>query len=257
MNADGEKRVTKWAAVVAAAGCSKRFSNDKRSKLFVDIVGRPLIYHTLSNLITQFSFNQIVLVVPAAETDHIRKNIIERYFSHLSIPIDLVAGGAQRGDSVYQGLLALKETQYVAIHDGARPLISKELLTRLVKVTEKMGSAVPGLLASDTLKQTVKDNYIDLDHDSNISMRRINTTLNREQVWTVQTPQCFRYTLIKEAYEWAHAQNIVATDDAALVESMGNDVYLIEGDPDNIKITFSSDLKRITDEMVNPNLELH
>ena len=141
----------------------------------------------------------------------------------------VVAGGQERQDSVYQGLLALdKETDWVVIHDGARPMISWKTINAVLEAAVEKGAAIVGVPAKDTIKLVNPD-------------LTVQDTPPRELLWHIQTPQVFRKTLVLKAYQEAIAHGWQGTDDASLVEKLGVPVYVVQGEYTNIKITTPED----------------
>lgn len=142
--------------------------------------------------------------------------------------LSIVSGGAERQHSVYNGLKAVKESDFVLIHDGARPFITIEKIHELVKEANEHGAAVPAVPMKDTVKR--------------VSQGFVDETVERSSLWAIQTPQAFRVSLILEAHERARQEGYVGTDDASLVERIGKKVKVIEGNYRNIKLTTPDDL---------------
>ncbi len=143
---------------------------------------------------------------------------------------DIIAGGSERQDSVYNGLLAVNEKEStVVIHDGVRPFVSPDQIEECVKQAVLHGACILGLPASDTLKIVNGSGYIE-------------KTMKRDAVWLAQTPQAFNYALIKKAHDCARKDGFTGTDDASLVERVGGKVKVINGSINNIKITTPEDL---------------
>lgn len=216
------------AAVILAAGSGKRMNSDVK-KQYLTINGKPLIYYALLAF-EQSCIERIVLVVSPGEEEYCRKEIVEKYDFHKVERI--VPGGAERYHSVYCGLKQLEDCHYVLIHDGARPFVTTAIIERALEAAREYKACVVGMPAKDTVKISTEDNYADY-------------TPVRSFVWTVQTPQAFEYSLIKEAYEKILERNEVAVTDDAMVleETMGIQVKLIQGSYYNIKITTPEDLK--------------
>ncbi|GAA0380757.1 2-C-methyl-D-erythritol 4-phosphate cytidylyltransferase [Bacillus horti] len=216
------------AAVICAAGQGKRMGLG-RNKQFLELKGKPLLIHTLERW-KSFSFiDELVVVVGAAEVGEVQELIQAYQLNHVS---QVVAGGAERQDSVYQGLLALKETSpnVVLIHDGARPFIREKHVAELIEAVKEREAAVVAVPVKDTIKR-VDD------------QQHITETLKRDELWAMQTPQGFSYSLILEAHETALEQRVLATDDAALVELLGHQVSVVQGDELNIKLTTPQDIQ--------------
>ena len=143
----------------------------------------------------------------------------------------VVAGGKERQDSVYNGLINTDDqSKYVMIHDGARPFITKETISKALEVVKQNKACVVAVPVKDTIKVV------------NNTSKEIEHTPKRETLWSVQTPQCFEKDMLLSAYEFAHENNLAVTDDSMLVEAYGKKVYIVEGDYTNIKITTKDDL---------------
>ncbi len=198
----------------------------EKPKQFLNLAGIPVIVRTLQALARTGCFDEIILVAPphAVESCHdlVSQWKIERVHA-------IVAGGATRQQSVANGLAALsREIEIVAVHDGARPLVSPALVIRLMAEANSEGAAVPFLPLSDTVKRAAG--------------KMIDGTVSREELRIVQTPQCFRRDWLEEALAAAESEEFTGTDVAALVERQGHRIRLVEGDPRNIKITNPDDM---------------
>lgn len=228
-----EKGKYQTAAVVLAAGSGKRMGSSTK-KQYMMIGGRPVIYYSLKAFQDSF-VDEIVLVVSPGDVDYCQKEIAEKYgFNKVR---HIVEGGRERYHSVAIGLDHISSCDYVFIHDGARPVLTEEILERAFECVQKYDACVVGMPAKDTIKIA--------DQKGNIA-----STPNRNLVWLVQTPQVFAYSLIKEAYgklpfkekELAE-KGIAITDDAMVVEALtGHPVKLAVGSYKNIKITTPEDI---------------
>jgi len=207
------------SVVIVAAGESRRMNGV--DKVLAPLGGKPVIAHVLKAFDDCKSIDRIILVVNAKSLDACRKLAVG-----LSTPIDVCVGGKRRQDSVAAGLQKLKKCNWVVIHDGARPLVTKELIEEGLKAAQETGAAVAAVPVTDTIK-VADDNRIVLE------------TPSRQNLWAVQTPQVFRLDIITRAYQEAKGE---VTDDAALVEQAGYKVKLYMGSYDNIKITTPQDL---------------
>lgn len=209
------------AAIIVAAGAGKRFG---RMKQFVYLRGKPVLEWTLERFQSHEEVGSIVLVLPDEQD---RKHYQLRY----SKIVDVVRGGEERQDSVWQGfrLLDGAAAGLVLIHDGARPLVDAPLISRVIAEARAGGAAVPVVPLEDTVKE-VEDG-------------RIVGTLDRSRNFRIQTPQGFLYPVLKKALDAARHDRFYATDEAALVERVGLPIRAVEGDPRNIKITTPLDLK--------------
>ncbi len=213
-------------AIIVAGGSGLRMRSVTR-KQYLPISGTPILSHTLRVFGDFRDFNQIILVIPEADFDFCRTQIIPYHDS--SVPVSLVAGGLERQESVYAGLQALSHTSgIVVIHDAVRPFIRSADITACIAGARKLGACILGIPAFDTLKQTAAG--------------VVTRTIDRSDIWMAQTPQAFQYDLIKKAHDAAKAADYVGTDDASLVERIGYPVHIIPGNRANIKITSPEDL---------------
>lgn len=211
------------AAVIVAGGSGSRFAKDGGPpKQYRELLGVPLLARAITPFIEHPSVGPIVAVLPAHDVDN-----PPDWLS--ALPVFRVAGGPARGDSVRNGLAALRKTSadVVLIHDGARPFVSQALIDRVLAGCVGCG-AIPGIAVTDTLKE------ID-------AAGRVVGTPDRSRFARVQTPQAFPLEAIRDAHDRAHAEGFAATDDAALFERYGREVRVVEGDPDNIKVTVPAD----------------
>jgi 2-C-methyl-D-erythritol 4-phosphate cytidylyltransferase len=196
-------------------------------KQFAKIAGKPLMAYTVEIFEQSPAVDHIVMVVPRDSVDWAKEEIAEA-FSFKKIR-DVVYGGETRQQSVLAGLKALKDkTRWVMIHDGVRPLVSEVLVKRVLDAAQKTGAAISGVPARDTVKK--------------VESGQIVGTLDRRLLWLAQTPQCFRYDIIKEAHQKAISKKLDVTDDAALVEEFGTKVVVAVGSYSNLKITSPEDL---------------
>ena len=213
-------------AIVAAAGRGTRFGRG-RAKQFVELGGVPVIVHTLRRFERSETVGETVVVLPADETAAFVA-LAGRY--GLRKLARVVAGGATRGESIWRGLQAVRAATagVVAVHDGVRPFVTPAEIDRVVRAAAETGAALLAAPATDTLKE--------------VRGCRVTRTLDRSAVWHAQTPQCFRFDLLRRAYESALAEGLDATDDSALVERLGVSVSVVEGSARNVKITRPEDL---------------
>ena len=211
-------------SVIIVAGGSGSRMNMNINKQFIKINEKEVIAHTIDKFYKNEYIDEIILVVKEDEIDYYNKNIINKY-GYKNIKIAL--GGKERQDSVYNGLKIVdKNCDMVLVHDGARPFVSKEIIKKAVTETKK--ASVIGVRVKDTIKV--------------VNNNEIISTPNRNTLWAIQTPQTFKYDLLKIAYEKAYEENFYGTDDSSLVENLGEKVNIIEGSYENIKITTKEDL---------------
>lgn len=229
------------AVVIVAAGAGRRMGAEG-NKVLLPVNGKTVLSHSLELFAKLDEIGEIVVV-----TREVDRQVVEELVTR-AVPGDkctkVVLGGKERQESVYFGLKALApQTEWVIIHDGARPYISADVVrTGLAAVKEQLavGVAVP---VKDTIKR-VQDGMI-------------IETPPREELWAMQTPQIFSYPLIRQAHEQAQAQGILATDDCALVEIMGHSVYIVQGEYRNIKITTPEDLPKEENFLIGFGYDVH
>lgn len=198
-------------------------------KVFLPLGPRPVLAHAVAAFTRLEEVGGVVLVVPAGEEAHVREFCQELPGAGKIRAV--IAGGEQRQDSVQAGLQRLRpETEVVLIHDGARPFVSAGIIRSVIDAARRTGAAVPGVPVADTLKQKGADQLV-------------ARTLPREQVVAVQTPQGFRRETLQQAYAWARAHGVYATDDAGLAEQAGLPVAVVPGDPANLKLTTPLDFQ--------------
>jgi 2-C-methyl-D-erythritol 4-phosphate cytidylyltransferase len=211
------------SAVVVAAGRSQRMGFDK---LLTPLGGRPLLLHTLERLLVTEVPEEIILVIrpgSEAEMDATIAPLRDRG------NIRLVGGGAQRQDSVQAGLKAVSDSsEYVMVHDAARPFVTKEMIDIVLAAAKLSGAAVCGAPCSDSLKEVAEDGLV-------------VRTVDRSKLWSVQTPQIFRTKLLRDAYQAGLKSGGFFTDDTAVVEKMGHPVRIVLYHGINIKVTTPSD----------------
>ena len=214
--------------IIAAAGRGLRMAAGQR-KQYIDLEGLSILSRTVLAIESCRVVDRIVLVIPHEDYDYCNQTVVSPLRSKKEIL--MVAGGVERQDSVYRGLEAVgAATEIVVIHDGVRPFVTTEAIEATIDGAREFGACVQAVPVQDTLK-TIDGN------------RRIEKTLSRDRVWMVQTPQAFRYDLIKTAHEEARKADVIGTDDAFLLERIGEPVRIAEGSRLNIKITTDEDLE--------------
>ena len=215
------------AAIIVAGGSGKRMGMNIK-KQFIELDKKPILAHTIEAFNKCKVIDEIIVVVGKEDKEKVKAEIINRYGYHKVTQI--VEGGAERQDSVYNGLMAVKDgVQYVMIHDGARPFISEEIVEKSLSMTKEKQATVVAVPVKDTIK-VVNEEY------------EVEDTPKRSTLWSVQTPQSFKKELLIEAYAYARERNLIVTDDSMLVEAYGKRVHVVEGDYNNIKITTQEDL---------------
>ncbi|MGL5245633.1 MAG: 2-C-methyl-D-erythritol 4-phosphate cytidylyltransferase [Sarcina sp.] len=215
----------KVVAVILAGGKGKRMGSDK-SKQFIEIEEKPLIYYTLKSFEKCLDIDEVILVLPKNEIDYFKNNILNRFNFKVN---KIIEGGLERQDSVYNALKEITDCEVVLIHDGARPFVNLNIINEGIKYAKEFGAAAPGVIPKDTIKVKNKNSF------------SIETP-NRNSLVAVQTPQCFRYNIILKCHERIKKDFISVTDDTMAVELFGNKVFLYEGDYKNIKVTTPEDL---------------
>lgn len=218
---DGEPH-HKVGVVVVAAGGSRRM--DGVDKIFALLKGRPLVSYCLEALHHTPEVAKIVLVLSSHNIEQGRRLVQEYGWSKV---LDVCEGGERRRDSVAVGLSRLPDSSWIIVHDGARPFVDAELVSRGLSEARETGAAVAGVPVSDTIK-VADDEHL------------VKETLRREGLWAIQTPQIFRRQLLAEAHETLAGE---FTDDAAMVERFGARVRIYSGSSDNIKVTTPDDLR--------------
>lgn len=211
----------KLYAVIVAGGSGKRMGAEL-PKQYLELAGRPVLMHTIERF---KAFNESIELITVLPENQLRfwSDLQIKY--SFNIPQTIVIGGRARFFSVKNGLKFVDDDSLVAIHDGVRPFVSLDTISRCFEAAEKMGNAIPVITPSDSLRM--------MDGDD-------STPLNRLVIRQIQTPQVFRAKLIKDAYTQEYQQ--VFTDDATVLENTGAKINLIEGNRENIKITTPEDL---------------
>ncbi|MBZ4664931.1 2-C-methyl-D-erythritol 4-phosphate cytidylyltransferase [Mahella sp.] len=217
----------KTAAIIVAAGKSQRMNGV--DKQFLRLCGKPVIAYVLDAFLSCKDINSIVLVVPDGSISVYRNWLNECYGFYGDIVV--TAGGPERQYSVLNGLKALnnEDPDIVVIHDGARPMVTPKLIEDSIEAASKFGAAVAAVPVKDTIKQSDGQHFVE-------------RTLSRETLWSIQTPQSFRYDIIMRAHTLAIEQGYLGTDDAVLAERAGYRVKLFMGGYENIKITTPDDV---------------
>ena len=215
------------SVIVAAAGMSNRMGS-KINKQFIAIDNKPILAHTLEKFEKCKYIDEIVVVSKEEEVEYCRKEIVKKY--SLKKVTNIVRGGKERQDSIYNGIMALNErADIVLTHDGARPFVKLESIEDGIRGVIDFGACVIGVPVKDTIK-TIDNN------------KNVHHTPKRDLLWAAQTPQCVWTDLLKKGYEFASEEGIIGTDDSSLVEKLGHPIKMIMGSYDNIKITTPEDL---------------
>ena len=213
------------SAVIVAAGNSKRM-DDGIDKLAVELNGKPLLAWTISRFESTEIIDEIIVVTREDEIEKVKELTLSEGFRKVS---SIIKGGAFRQQSTQNGLNATSDdSTVVLVHDGARPLIRTSDIERIAESAEENGAALLALPSKESVKEV---------HDG-----RVTKTLPRESIWLAQTPQGFRKELLQKALSAAEKEGYIGTDEASLVERIGEEVAVIEGHSSNIKVTISSDI---------------
>lgn len=209
-------------AIIVAGGQGARMGS-AMPKQFLELQEKPILYHTLKSFLDTFPEINIIVVLPKEFISY--ANMVLQHFD--SVPeITLVAGGNTRYESVQNGIKALTDdTGITFVHDGVRPLISRQLLHKCYQVASEKGSAIPAVAIVDSIRQLDDIKHFPID---------------RNTLRSIQTPQTFQTKLLKSAFEQPYQDSF--TDEANVVENLGMAVHLIEGERSNIKITTPEDL---------------
>lgn len=217
-------------AVIVAGGSGSRFGSGT-PKQFCDIRGKPLLAHTIEVFEESGAIDRVVLVLPRQDFDESRRIMKPHFGPKL---LDAVPGGDTRQASVWQGLSRIEKTYggLVAVHDGARPLVQQEEIEGVVRAASVHGGAIVGVPVVETLKEVSQDMVI-------------TRTVDRCRYYRAQTPQCFRYEVLRNALEVATSDGFVGTDEASLVERLHAEVLVVPGNEQNLKVTTREDLEKV------------
>ncbi len=222
----------KVVAIIPAAGLGTRmgkasaeYSGTSR-KQFMLLEGAPILIHTIRKFVASGKVSEILVAVRAEDMEPFRQQSEQEHYGK---PVKLVEGGRNRQDSVRNCLAQVPEdTDLVAVHDAVRPFVTVDLIEQVIDQAAERGAVILAIPAVDTIKQ--------------VDRTVIRSTLPRERIVLAQTPQVFRFALLKKAFEQAERDGFTATDEASLVEHLGEDVHVLRGSDRNIKITKPSDM---------------
>ena len=208
--------------VIVAGGSGSRMGT-ATPKQFLELFGLPVLMHTLKKFRQSVPEGEIILALPEKERNT-WQSLCEKH--HFDVPHKIVVGGKSRFHSVKNGLQKINEKSIVTIHDGVRPLVSETVIKNCIQSAEKFGATVPTLPIQDSIRKISNNG---------------NQIADRNQFVLVQTPQCFQSEIILKAYQQKYRSSF--KDDASVVEQLGQKIYLVEGNKENIKITTPEDLK--------------
>jgi len=217
--------VPSFAVILPAAGASRRFHDKHYKKPFAPLAGRAVWLHSAERFLARKDVQQLIVVV----ADEDREEFDRKFGANIAIlSIDVCRGGAERADSIENAMAMLKgDIEMVAVHDAARPCLAEKWIDRVFEAAARDGAAILAVPVAATLKR-VKD-------------KSITETVGREGLWEAQTPQVFRRELLAKAYAARAGKS--ATDDAALVERLGERVTVVQSSPLNMKLTTRDDLR--------------
>jgi 2-C-methyl-D-erythritol 4-phosphate cytidylyltransferase len=217
-------------AIVLAAGRSTRMGGDT-NKQFIEVHGKPLLYYALRAFEQCAAVDAVVMVRHQDYAEQTRDLVTRHGFGKVRA---YTVGGVERQNSVWNGLAACDPaTDIVAVHDGARPLVTPELIAATVESARQFGTGIAATKVVDTIKEANDD-------------KTVVRTVDRTKLWAVQTPQTVQYRLLQEAYGRVLADGIVVTDEAAAVERLGRQVHLVNTPFLNLKVTTRGDLAVVT-----------
>lgn len=208
--------------VIIVAGGNGARMNSPVPKQFLKLDGKPILIHTINKFLDTDPAIEVIIVV-APEHRATWENLCKEYDFHK--PVKLANSGESRFQSVKNGLELVTDLSIVGVHDAVRPLVTSKTIIAAYKAAEMYGNAIPAIPISDSIRQ--------IDSTRNIA-------LDRSRYCAIQTPQCFRSDILKKAYQQDYKYTF--TDDATVVEAMGEEIRLVDGNPDNLKITSPKDL---------------
>lgn len=215
----------KFGVILPAAGKSSRFSHNNRKKPFLDLKGRAVWLRAVEHFVNREDVAQTIVVISPEDREFFEL----KFQANLAfLDVVVVDGGAERADSVYNGLKQIRsDVEYVAVHDAARPLLTKQWVDAVFKAAQNHGAAILATQVTSTLKLAKQG--------------LIEKTVSRDLLWQAQTPQVFRTDLLHQAY--AERGDFQPTDEAQLVERLAHPIHLVEGSPMNLKITTQQDFR--------------
>jgi len=213
-----------YEVVLPAAGSGKRMGAGK-NKLFLLLANKPILIHTLEVFQRDGNCTGIWLAVKPEERDYIQQ-LLEEY--RITKVKGLPSGGDERQHSVHSCIKEMNQVEIVLVHDAARPFITTPVIEKLVLAAKEKGAAIAGVRAKDTMKKVTDGIIVE--------------TVDRDNLWSIQTPQAFQFDLIKEAEDVAEKVGFLGTDEAMLVERLGHQVHIVESTYENVKITTKEDI---------------
>jgi 2-C-methyl-D-erythritol 4-phosphate cytidylyltransferase len=213
----------KVSVIIPAAGQGTRMGSST-PKQYLLLNGQPILHHTLMAFETSGLVDSVTLVVPKNDLEPAQKKW------DYKIVKNIVEGGKERQDSVYNGLKAIPAaTDIVIVHDGVRPFVTSDMIGRSIEAAKEFGAAITAIPVSDTIKQVDSEEFV-------------TRTVDRNGLWRMQTPQTFQYRVLDEAFQKAMNDSYYGTDEGSLLEHAGKKLKIIMGSELNIKITRQEDL---------------
>lgn len=217
----------RFALIIPAAGAGTRTGADI-PKPFIRIGGKTILEHTISRFT---GFDSLVQIVISTSLENKETAEAVRPVIPKQISLNVIEGGAERQDSIFNAIQIVdKDVELIAVHDAVRPFVTSKSICSCLEAAVNFGAAIPGIPLRDTIKKVTSEN-------------RIVETPERRFLRQAQTPQVFRSEIIRKAYLYARDHNFSGTDDASLIEYLGEKVVMVEGSRDNFKITYPLDLK--------------
>ena len=202
-------------------------------KQFLELDGVPIVIFTLRRLMACAAISDFFIATRGEEVASLEARVAAEKFGR---PVRVVRGGESRQESVGNALaLVAPETEIILVHDAVRPFVTREMVERLIAEARSRGAAIVGIPAIDTVKEVKRANMPE-------DVARITATIPRERIVLAQTPQAFSAAVLREAFERAKQDEFTASDEAALVERIGHDVYVVAGSERNLKITRPADM---------------
>ncbi len=220
----GSGNIVRYEVVLPAAGSGKRMGAGK-NKLFLILQNKPILIHTLEVFQNDANCTGIWLAVKPEEREYIQRLLNEHHITKVK---GLPNGGEERQHSVHSCIKEMEQVDIVLVHDAARPFITNDIIASLVECADVKGAAIAGVRAKDTMKK-VRDGII-------------VETVDRDDLWMIQTPQAFQFDILYKAEDVAEKVGFLGTDEAMLVERLGYPVHIVEASYDNIKMTTVEDL---------------
>ena len=209
--------------IIVAGGSGSRMGSTI-PKQFLDLNSKPILMHTIEKMHLSLDYSEIILALPKSEFVTWKKLCQEHQFK---VNHQVVEGGNTRFESVSNALKKVNEQSVIAVHDGVRPLVKNSVVNECMQTAQEKGTAIPVIAIEESLRQKTDSGSV---------------VVNRDEYLIVQTPQCFRSEVLLKAYQQDYSATF--TDDASVVEAMGIEIQLIQGNKENIKITTPEDLKK-------------